>query len=194
VSGIPWLMLVLLSVSVVVEGGEPVTARWDVVAEANLARISEPARVHNPACAQKEEIILARVVRERIYSVMDSYIGYPVIQVVTTLSPETRNWLNERLGLNDGRSDCANMCGIVSSGQRVKVCEEDREFGRHCFAPNGPSAASGHPNGVDEPQPFSFTGPITREASQSGKSEVVCVNVKHWSAHVPRRFTLEAEP
>src|SRR2546421_11415040 len=125
---------------------------------------------------------------------MDNYIGYPVVQAVTTVSPESRNWLNERLGLNDGRSDCTNICVIVPRHKRIKVCEEDSQFGRHCFAPNGPSAASGHPNGNDGLQPYSFTGPITREASRSGKSEVVCINVKHWSHTLQRRFTLESEP
>jgi hypothetical protein len=178
-------MLVLLAVAVVAEGQAPVTARWDVVATVRLAATGEPARVHNPACANKEELILARVVRERIYTVMDNYIGYPVVQVVTAVSPDARNWLNERLGLNDGRSECANMCGIVSRRKRVKVCEEDRQFGRHCFAPGDTG---------EGPQPYSFTGPLTREASPSGKSEVVCVNVKHWSHTLQRTFTLEAEP
>jgi hypothetical protein len=173
--------------------GEDTPPSPRVVASVRLAATDEPARVDNPACVTGE-LILAYVVRELIVAVMDHFIGYPVLDTVTGVSPEASNWLNERLGLNDGRSQCANMCGIVSPSQRVKVCEVDSQFGRHCFAPNAPSAASGHPNGHDGPQPYSFTGPITRAASPSGRSEVVCTNVKHWSHTLRRRFTLEVEP
>jgi hypothetical protein len=117
---------------------------------------------------------------------MDSYIGYPVIQTVVALSPEASSWLNERFGLNNGHAACAAMCGIVASGQRVKVCEQDNKYGRACFAPGDTG---------DGPQPFSHTGPISRASSSSGKTEVVCTDVKQWSAHIDQRvFTLEADP
>ena len=179
-----WSILILLSAVIVAEA-QGVNAQWNIISSATLARIGEPARQHNPPCANGLPTP-AQLVRNQIYNVMDSYIGYPVIKTVITLSPEASNWINERFGLNDGRSACAALCGVVARGTRVKVCEQDSQHGRACFAPGDTG---------DGPHPHSNTGPVSRAASSSGNSEVVCTDVKQWSAHIGGRvFTLEAEP
>jgi hypothetical protein len=183
--GLLWCILVLLAVAVVVAGQQPGTAQGDIVVQVVLTATGAPAREPHPACAPHEQGSLARLVSARISSVMDHYIGYPVLHTVPTVSPDARQWLHDRLGHTEGHAACANLCGIVSRRARVQVCAQDHRFGRACLAPGTTG---------EGPLPFSLTGPLTREASPSGRSEVVCVHVKQWSQTLQRTFTLESEP
>jgi hypothetical protein len=118
--------------------------------------------------------------------VMDQAIGGPVVELAQRQAAEIHRWLIEQFGLNDGRARCALLCGIIAPGTPVKVCESDAVFGRTCFP-----AARGTEEPRLGPQPHSYTEQITRAASASGRSEVVCATVKNWSHNLQREFTLE---
>jgi hypothetical protein len=169
------LMLSFLSSSAI---AQDVNEQWRVVASATLTKINEAARVNNPACDSGSPTT-AQMVMPVISGAVDAYIGYPVMSTAMT-NPQARQWLQERFGLNDGKAACASLCGVFPARALAKVCEEDDDNGRHCFAPGDTG---------DGPNPYSNTGPVTQVVR--GNAKVVCTNVKNWSTGINRYFTLE---
>jgi hypothetical protein len=187
-------LALLFSVSIA-HAQHPDAARqgWSPVAIVDLPATPESAGRDNPPCIGAVKIDANDVIRKIGYMIIDKKLNAPVMATINEVAPEVDRWIKAGLGQNNGPAFCATLCGIVSAGDRVKVCEEDSKYGRHCFAPNTPTAASGHPTGANGPQPFSRTGVLTRSTTESGRRDVVCIDVKHWSAHLDRTFTLEVK-
>jgi hypothetical protein len=183
----------LFSVSIAL-AQHPDAARpgWSQVAIVYLPETPKSAGQDNPPCVGAVEIDANEVIRKIGYMIIDKRLNAPMRATIHDVAPEVAGWIKSALDQNNGPAFCATLCGIVEKGAIVKVCEEDTENGRHCFSPNTPVPPN-HPDGANGPQPYSRTGVLTRSTTESGKRDVVCIDVKHWSAHLRRTFTLEVK-
>jgi hypothetical protein len=105
-------------------GGVAMTTCADIAAKAQLA--PEPNAVEakiiipgpaqkagedEPACGDGSVTTTGNVIAQLGASAIDTYIGYPVVSsVLNTLPPQAKDWLNNALQKNNGKSVCSTLC------------------------------------------------------------------------------------
>lgn len=156
---------------------------YEVVEEAILRSIGEPAGQHNPPCANGQPTT-AKMVFGALSAATDAYIGAPVTATINELWPEKDNWKAARLGIHDGKSACQTLCMVVPNDASVRACMRD----------NGGKSCTTKSRGPKEDWGIGWMTIVDVTKATAGPYNVLfCATGKNWSDNRQRAFSIEVE-
>lgn len=153
-----------------------------------IPQTGEAAREHNPPCylggRNAGEIIL-----QAGAAAIDAYIGQPLVSEILERVPQgNQQWLKDRLGISNGKSNCVTLCVVVPKDVVPTFTISFSETGGDRYS----ERSSQNVADLNGDYGTDWCGVEAASIAETDRANLFCATGKNWPHNRNRWFQIKA--